>query len=84
MKESTRAGIMRFVEHGNKPGDFLTAVLSNNLRDAIGHGDEENRRDIVEICQFIHNEIPARCHGSWESMKFWIEMKQEEKGNDHS
>jgi len=80
MKESTRAGIMRFVEHGIKPGDFLTAVLSNDLRGAIGHADDENQRDIVEICQFIHMEIPYNCHGSLERMNNWIETKREEKG----
>ena len=79
MKETTRAGIMRFVEHGIKPGDFLTAVLSNDLMDAIGRADEENQRDIVEICQFIHMEIPYNCHGSPELVKAWIETKQEER-----
>lgn len=79
MKSITLAGIMRYVEHGIKPGDFLTAVLENNLMEAIGRADEENQRDIVEICQFVHMEIPGCCHGSQEIMKEWMEAKQRER-----
>jgi hypothetical protein len=76
MKETTRAGIMRYVEHGVPPGDFLTAVLSNDLMGAMGRADEENQRDLLEICQFVHMEIPGVCHGSLEKMKEWVEAKE--------
>jgi len=79
MKDTTRAGIMRFVEHGIKPGDFLTAVLENDLMEAMGRADEENRRDIFEICQFIHMDIPARCHGSPQQVYDWMKERREEK-----
>ena len=79
MKEIIRAGIMRYVEHGIKPGDFLTAVLENNLMEAMGRADEDNRRDIFEICQFVHMEIPGICHGSPAIMKEWMEAKRREK-----
>lgn len=54
------------------PGGFVTAVLENNLREALGRADEDNRQDIFDIVSYCYNEIPEPCWGSEEKMKAWF------------
>jgi hypothetical protein len=79
MKTTTICGLNDFKSYGVPPGDFLRAVLENNLMTAMGRADEQNRNDIFEICQFVYNEMPHSCHGSAEAVDKWIKMKAEER-----
>lgn len=72
MKQVTKASIDRYAQDGVPTGDFLRAVLTNDLMGAVGHADEENARDLVEICQYIYNEIPSISHGSKKHVEQWI------------
>ena len=67
------AAIDRWVEYGIQPGDFLTAVLENNLREAFGRADMGNRLTLFHIVGYCHNEIPGLCWGSPEKCKAWKE-----------
>jgi hypothetical protein len=40
------------------PGDFITAVLKNDLHDAFARADEINIRCMWCYPAFIHNQIP--------------------------
>ena len=60
-----------WAEHGLKPGDFLTAVLENNLMEALGRADSYNRATIFQISQYLYNDMPSPCHGSPEKVKAW-------------
>lgn len=73
MKALTKGGLERFRDHGIPPGDFLQAVLENNLMEAMGRADEQNEADIFEICQYVYNEMPHNCHGSPEIFKIWVD-----------
>ncbi len=77
MKPQTKAGIDRHVSHGVPTGSFLQAVLENNLMEAIGRADDDNRQDLYEICDYIYNEIPSTCHGSPQKVKDWQAQKQQ-------
>ena len=57
-------GMQRYVEHGILPGDFLTAVLENNLSTAVFRADDNNIKLIPEIVKWIFNEIPQHSWGS--------------------
>jgi len=72
MKRSTQEGIDRYVNQGIPPGGFLEAVLSNDLKGALGRADEENRRDLFEIVQYCYMEIPSDCWGSAEKVSEWL------------
>jgi hypothetical protein len=52
--ESMLAYFVRFVP----PGDFMGAVLANDLMEALGRADERNRAAIFPICQALYNEAP--------------------------
>ena len=70
----TQAALNRYVNNHIPPGGFLTAVLTNNLFDAIAHADKENILALKEICQYVYNEIPGACWGSKEKMHKWTTM----------
>lgn len=68
-----QGGARRYIEHGVKPGDFLTAVICNDLKESFGRADEINTARMFDIVDFFYNEAPAGCWGSKGRMKDWIE-----------
>jgi hypothetical protein len=72
-------GIERYVEHGIPPGDFLSAIISNNLSGAVSHADEENCRNIPAYVGYLYNNVPSGCWGSPENFERWLRVKREER-----
>ena len=64
--------IRRYVIQGYKPGDFLTGVITNNLRQAVGHADETNLPLLKTYVQWFYNEAPGSCWGSVQAMNEWM------------
>lgn len=64
--------IRRYVLFGLKPGDFLTAVITNNLRNAVGYADATNLPLLKTYVQWFYNVAPGSCSGSPEIMKAWM------------
>jgi len=64
--------IDRYVEKRTPTGDFLMAVLENNLKEAIHRGDEENVHLLPAYVGYCYNEIPSNCWGSKEKVKAWL------------
>lgn len=58
---------------GSRPfvGDFLRAVLSNDLMGAVGRADHDNIRVLPAICSYVYMELPGPCHGSPEIVSEW-------------
>ena len=75
MRANVKESLDRYVSHGIRPGGFLTAVLANDLMQAVGRADEDNQRDLVEICRYVYNHMPYVCHGSYDAVKKWIDAK---------
>ena len=71
--EHTIDGLVDYIENGIPTGDFLYAVLTNNLMEAFGRADEKNSKKLQEICSFIYNYAPIGCHGSKEKVANWID-----------
>lgn len=74
-----RGGAQRYIEHGILPGEFLTAVLCNDLREAFAYADDANREQLYEIVRFFWNEAPSACWGSTEKMDKWLSSFQVEE-----
>lgn len=70
--------LKRYIEYGHQPGDFLTAVLCNDLRAAVGQADDHNIVNLKAYIGFLYQEAPPLCWGSKERMRSWIEQKKEE------
>ena len=67
-------GLKRYIERGIAPGHFLTAVLTNDLREACRRADDENQRLIFEYIKFLYNYAPAGCWGSPQQFAAWIKQ----------
>jgi len=67
-----QAGARLYVEQGVEQGDFLTAVLSNDLVKACSRADEINIHEITSWASWLYNEAPAACWGSIGKVKAWI------------
>lgn len=63
--------LTEYVRIGRPVGDFLNAVLSNNLSEAVGRADDENIRNIPAYVAYLYNEAPSMCHGSVEKVRNW-------------
>lgn len=77
--EHIHDAIIRYIEDGYEPGDFLKAVICNNLIDACAHADWINRHRIFEIVGWFYNHAPSPCWGSEENYRNWIAMKRRER-----
>lgn len=66
-------GINRYVEYGIIPGDFLQAVIRNNLHDAFSFADDENFENLAAFAGYFHNEVPSNAWGSTKRMLQWAE-----------
>ena len=66
-------GLLAYLRHGQQPGHFLMAVLSNDLTEACGRADEENRPLLYEYVYLLYNYAPTEAWGSPEKVRAWIE-----------
>lgn len=69
--ERMAGGLARWIEHGVLPGEFLQAVLRNDLREAVGRADAENLAALPAYIGYLYNEAPGGCWGSLEHMTKW-------------
>jgi hypothetical protein len=69
--ERMREGIIRWVDEGIRPGNFLWAVVRNDLAATCAAADDENRALIPLYTRWFYWEAPAGCCGSPENAKSW-------------
>ena len=77
--ERMRGGIMRFYEHGLPPGDFLTAVIDNDLKEAIGRADGTNKYLLWNYINWFYNHAPSGSWGFPGAVEKWCKSVREEK-----
>lgn len=63
--------------NGLRQGDFLMAVLANDLAEAACRADNTNRYVLREIVQYVFNELPSACHGSPAKVQLWEKHQQD-------
>ena len=66
--------VVFYVLYRLRPGHFLTAVLSNDLVEAIGRGDDTNCALLREWVRLFYNceVIPGNCWGSKQHVLDWL------------
>lgn len=72
-----QGGMRLYIENRIPPGGFLTAVLSNNLKEACGRADSTNKYLLFEIVQWLYNEVPSVCWGSADNVQSWLNPTEE-------
>lgn len=68
----TLQGLQRYAQRHCPVGHFLTAVLSNDLMEAVGRADEGNRAALADICTYVFNYLPIGCWGSPAKVQAWL------------
>ena len=69
--QKTIDAINHWQEHGTHPdalGSFVRAVLTNNLRDAVNHADEENLEHIADTVKWVYWNVPSATYGSIDAL----------------
>lgn len=67
------SGMRDFIEYGIRPDHFLMAVLTNNLREAVGLADSSiSIQQIKDICTWLMWECPVLAHGDEARVTAWI------------
>jgi len=82
IRPEMKEALDRYAEQGVPLGDFLTALLANDLMEALGRADDGNREDINQLCCYVYNEMPSHCHGSHEIVRAWIALHEEKRKTD--
>jgi hypothetical protein len=68
----TLNAIDRYVFARLPPGDFLEAVLSNNLQQTFNLADTKNREVLPAIVAYVFNHTPPQCRGNPERVDQWL------------
>ena len=68
-------GLAAYILHGLPTGHFLTAVLSNDLREAVNRADKDNIKALPAYVKFLYNDAPAGCWGSEDKVESWIKRR---------
>jgi len=81
--EHMQEAVVRWIEYGYRapPGDFLSAFLSNDLRETFGRADDTNLQHIKDYVVYFYNYAPAGCWGRADVLETWDGIKplKEEK-----
>ena len=77
--EHTKYGIDKYVSDKIPPGDFLYALLTNNLLETMSRADDINQTYLFDIVKYLYNDVPSICWGSEEKVKEWLNREQEKK-----
>ena len=70
-----QSAITRYLEHGVNPGGFVTAVLENNLSEAVCRADDTNSTLLREYIMVMTWMLPAHAWGSRSRVEAWTSHK---------
>ena len=79
LPEHLRDGMRRYVEKGRRPGDFLMAVLRNDLMAATTRADEVSYKHLREIVGWCWWELPSSLWLSPDNVGKWIKQHAEQE-----
>lgn len=66
--------LIRWATKGIRPGAFLTAVLENNLHEAVSRmSPDYELKHLKAVCEFVSEQMPLACWGSKLIVKGWEE-----------
>jgi hypothetical protein len=71
IRADIRRSLLRYAQDGVPVGDFLRAVLANDLVDAAARADPGNAAALSAIAAFIVQQLPAPCWGSRRVVAAW-------------
>lgn len=70
-------GILNYLVDRVQPGDFLSSIITNDLKSACHYADANNMWLIPVYVAFFYNQAPSTCWGSKERMEQWLSEREE-------
>ena len=67
-----RGGLVRHILEGGRVGGFLTALLENDLRQAVVRADPDSFDSLRNLVRFLNSFAPRNCHGGVVNVSTWI------------
>ena len=64
IRADIREALEAYADKGRGLGDFLTAIVENDLFEAVSRADYYNLISLRNICSFIYTYLPASCWGN--------------------
>lgn len=80
--ENIRGGIERYIECGITGGNFLEAVLCNDLKGACFSADPVTVNFLPSIVRWLWNYAPHQCHGSENHVRGWVDARQHDMAQE--
>ena len=71
--------ILRYFNEKLPPGNFLRAVLENDLMNATGRADSENCGVLHVYTALLYNHCPKDSFGSKEAVRAWLASREDEE-----
>lgn len=78
MPERTKLALDEYVKYG-ECGDFIEAVLRNDLTWAVFNADAENLAALEAIVRYVYNHIPSAAWGSQKAVDEWRAARRAER-----
>ena len=84
------AGLDRWIQYGRMPGEFLQAVILNDLHGAMSRGSARSRACLFDLVLVLYNDAPAQCWRTverveaWKGHAGWQPMSIEEQTNQEA
>ena len=69
-----RNGMREYIQRGHVPGDFLQAVIANDLNDALSRADEISLVLLGVLTTWLYNDAPGGSWGSRGIMAAWSRL----------
>ncbi len=69
-------GLTAYVTHKYPVGNFLRAIITNNLEQAMGYNGYEGKT-IPAYIHWLKNNAPSECWGSEEAYENWVPAEKE-------
>jgi len=70
--ELVRRSLEFYAREGRPLGGFLTAVVSNDLIDAVRRADPINTANLADIVAYVEYRLPGACRGSRAVVAEWL------------
>ena len=64
--------IERYITKRCRPRRFLSAIICNDLAEAVARADKGNLSNLPAYMMFFYNHAPGGCWGSKEKMEAWL------------
>ena len=73
------AALRQYALNRKAAGNFVMAVLTNNLREAVTGADAESLAALSDIVGYCYWELPGDCTGTVSKVNEWQQNEREER-----